>query len=270
MGLAFIGGTGLYRMEGMEPAGTETVTTRYGTVEVIHVRAGEKRAYFLPRHGGDHSVPPHRIPFRRNIAALKQLGVTGILASAAAGCLNPNLHPGDFVLLTDFLDFTKRRELTFFDEPDSPVIHLDMTTPYCPHLRQLLTRAAGEAGVSLHPQGVYVCTEGPRFETPAEVQMFKQGGADLVGMTNVPEVVLAREAEICYAAVAIATNYAAGISPHALTHTEVEEMMTARLQHLQTIFRRVLELYEDEPCACRQALDEYRRRLGWAELQIPV
>jgi len=196
--------------------------------------------------------------------------VTGILATAASGCLNPEVRPGDLVLVTSFLDFTKQRVQTFFEGPEAPVVHLDMTEPYCPRLRALVEEAAAELGLSLHSQGVYACTEGPRFETVAEIQMLQRLGADLVGMTNVPEVILAREAEICYAAVAIATNYAAGIASHRLTHTEVEEMMQQRLGELQRLFLLCAERYTPEDCPCRHALDEYRRRLSDPQLSIPL
>jgi|YNPNPStandDraft_1061719.scaffolds.fasta_scaffold24620_2 5'-methylthioadenosine phosphorylase len=272
MSLAWIGGTGLDRLDGWADWERRTVRTRYGPVTVMASRlpGSEVPFFFLPRHGESHAVPPHRVPYRSNIAALKQLGVTGILASAATGCLNPAVVPGDLVLLSDFIDWTKQRERTFFDDPDGPVIHLDLTTPYCPRLRELVLQAGRETGVPLHPEGVYACTEGPRFETPAEIRLLQRLGADLVGMTNVPEVVLAREAEICYAAVAIATNYAAGLSPHPLTHTEVEAMMEQRLGDLQRLFRRCAELYAPADCSCHHALDEYRRRLDRPDLTIPV
>lgn len=281
MSLAWIGGTGLCRLEGGADLEQQTVRTCYGSVRVMAGRLPAAEAalpsppseipfFFLPRHGESHTVPPHRIPYRCHIAALKQLGVTGILASAASGCLNPAIAPGDLVLVSDFIDWTKQRELTFFDRPDGPVIHLDLTTPYCPRLRELVLRVAREMEVPLHPNGVYACTEGPRFETPAEIRLLQRLGADLVGMTNVPEVILAREAEICYVAIAIATNYAAGISPRPLTHTEVETVMEQRFGDLQRLFRRCAELYHPDDCSCRHALDEYRQRLGRPDLTIPI
>ncbi len=149
-------------------------------------------------------------------------------------------------------------------------VHLDYTTPYCPSLRAALSAAARHLQIELADRAVYLCTNGPRFETPAEIRMYRQWGADLVGMTNVPEVVLAREAELCYAAVAIATNDAAGVTGHTLTHGEVEEMMSARIGDLRRLLATLMETFVDHDCGCRHALDEYRERTGQAGLGIPI
>jgi len=159
------------------------------------------------------------------------------------------------VLVDQFLDFTKQRQSTFFTGGEKGVVHIDMTEPYCPHLRQLLSRAAANRELELVQQGVYVCTEGPRFETPAEIRMYRQLGGDVVGMTSVPEVVLAREAEICYATIAMVTNYAAGISPTPLTHSEVLETMASNTGKLQNLLLEVLALLPPKrECRCGQAI----------------
>lgn len=184
-----------------------------------------KTVIFVARHGKDHTIPPHKINYRANIWGLKKLGVTFIISTTAVGSLNENFKPGHFVLTDQFLDFTKNRITTFYEGGDRPVAHLDVTNPYCPELRDILQKVGTEQGLSVHNGGTYVCTEGPRFETPAEIKMFHMLGGDTVGMTNVPEVNLANEAEMAYATISMITNYAAGISESALTHSEVVEMM---------------------------------------------
>jgi len=262
MKFALIGGTGLYEL-GSDLQRRE-VATRFGTAVVYEGEFAGRPILFLARHGVAHDVPPHRVPYQANLAALKQLGVTHCIASSAVGTLNPDIPPGRLALLTDFIDQTDGRPRTFFDQ----VVHLDYTTPYCPTLRAALAAEATKQGLDFHGQATYLCTNGPRFETPAEIQMYRQWGADLVGMTNVPEVVLAREAEICYATVAIATNDAAGVTGHTLTHGEVETMMAARIGDLRRLLAGLLASFEDRDCRCRHALDEYRARSGESALAI--
>lgn len=233
--LAIIGGTGVYDPRILENLREESMTTPYGDARVrIGTYQGEEVA-FLARHGTSHSVPPHLINYRANIWALKKLGVERVIATTAVGSVNRNMKPGDFVLTDQFIDFTKGRTATFFDGGEAGVVHTDFTEPYCPECRAILAEAAADAGISAHNGGTYVCTEGPRFETPAEIRMFATLGGDLVGMTNVPEVVLAREAGICYATVSMVTNFAAGISPTNLTHEEVLEVMAANSENLKEL-----------------------------------
>lgn len=223
--LAIIGGTGVYNPKMLADLRTFEVNTRYGTALLSQGSYQGQEVVFLARHGSKHGIPPHKINYRANIAALLKVGVEKVLATAAVGSLNENVPPGSMVLLEQFLDFTKAREGTFFDGGATGVVHTDFTAPYCPEINKLLLAAAKRATLSLQSGAVYVCTEGPRFETPAEIRMFKQLGGDLVGMTNVPEVVLAREAGLCYSTLALSTNFAAGISPTVLTHHEVLAMM---------------------------------------------
>ncbi|ACX52098.1 methylthioadenosine phosphorylase [Ammonifex degensii KC4] len=254
--IAVIGGTGVYDPHLLEDPREEKVVTSYGEVRVFCGKWRGKEVAFLPRHGTAHSVPPHRINYRANIAGLKKLGVRFILATAAVGSLNPQLKPGEFVVVDQFLDFTKRRESTFFDGGPEGVVHVDFTQPYCPELRELLVRAARTLRLPVHDKGTYVCTEGPRFETPAEIKMFQHLGGDLVGMTGVPEVVLAREAEICYAAVALVTNFAAGIAPYRLSHEEVVAMMKSKEEELRKLLlQTVYWIDETRTCSiCHQAV----------------
>lgn len=260
MKFALIGGTGLYELGG--DLTRREVTTRFGTAVVHEGEFAGRPIVFLARHGVDHGVPPHRVPYQANIAALKQLGVTHCVSSSAVGTLSADIPPGRLALLTDFIDQTEGRPRTFFEQ----VVHLDYTTPYCPTLRWALAAAATQLGLDFHGQATYLCTNGPRFETPAEIRMYRQWGADLVGMTNVPEVVLAREAEICYATVAIATNDAAGVTGHTLTHGEVEEMMAARIGDLRRLLVALLASFEERDCPCRHALDEYRARMAQVDV----
>ena len=221
MGLiAIIGGTGVCDIKMLKNAKEHHMDTFYGTIHYVRGTYEGKELIFLPRHGKTHSIPPHLINYRGNMLGLKRLGVTAVISTTAVGSLNRDFKPNEFVLPDQFLDFTKSRHTSFFDGGENGVVHVDMTEPYCPTLRRTIMAAADElGGYALHNGGTYVCTEGPRFETPAEIKMYEKLGGDLVGMTNVPEVCLAREAEICYATVSMVTNFAAGISP-ALTLTD--------------------------------------------------
>lgn len=254
---AIIGGTGVYDPKILSDIREESISTRYGDITVkIGTYAGNEVA-FLPRHGEKHSVPPHLINYRANIWGLKELGVKKIIATAAVGSLNKDMAPGDFVLVDQFLDFTHGRIQTFFEGGEFGVVHTDLTEPYCLELRGLLARSAQETGLSVHCGGTYVCTQGPRFETAGEIKMFAKLGGDLVGMTTVPEVVLAREAGICYATVAMVTNFAAGISPNKLTHQEVLDVMKQNGENLRRlIMQTVANLEEERCCDCGQISGE--------------
>jgi 5'-methylthioadenosine phosphorylase len=234
--LAIIGGTGLENAAGkLDNRQDETVENRYGMAVFVRGRMAGGDIIFLARHGLNHDVPPHAINYRANIQALKDAGATHILAAAAVGSMKHEISPGDFILIDQFIDFTKARPSTFWGE-GMPVKHIDITEPYDGTLRRLLLTAAAEKGIDLHKNGTYVCTEGPRFETPAEINMFRTLGGDVVGMTGVPEVVLANEAEIPYAALAVATNYAAGLAGHNLTYQECAGEMEKWLATVMDVF----------------------------------
>ena len=195
------------------------VRTRFGHATVFKHEGGNY--LIIPRHGEAHRNPPHGINYRANIAALEQLGVKDVIATSAVGSMNPGLRVGGVGLVDQFLDFTKRRQTTFFEEK---VVHTDMTYPYSRHLNFELSVAAKKIGLDLRPHLVYVCAEGPRYETAAEIKMYKILGGDVVGMTGVPEVVLANEMKLQYASVVIATNWAAGMQPK-ISHEEVLKVM---------------------------------------------
>ncbi|WP_371369169.1 S-methyl-5'-thioinosine phosphorylase [Sporomusa rhizae] len=258
MKIAIIGGTGVYDPKILNNIKDLEIATPYG---VVRFKSGEyagQEVAFIPRHGSNHSIPPHLINYRANIWAMKKVGVQNIIATTAVGSLNLDMKPGDFVLIDQFLDFIKNRTTSFYEGGERGVAHLDVTTPYCPSIRNVLMDAAKQIGISIHTQGTYVCTEGPRFETPAEIKMFAKLGGDLVGMTNVPEVILAREAEMCYATISMVTNFAAGISPQPLTHHEVLETMQANTENIKKLILTAIErLQPDKDCACKHALSEY-------------
>ena len=250
--LSFIGGTG-FDLRGPDSpfsdARDELVSTKFGNASVTHAKLDGKPVVFLHRHARPDAperkdVPPHKINYRANIAALKQLGATAILASTAVGGLRPEWMPGTLVCLDNFLDMTTNREKTFFD---NRAVHIDVTQPYCQELRALLLTTAENEAIELVDGGTYGCADGPRFETAAEVRIYGTWGVDVVGMTGVPECTLAREAEICYAGVSIVTNQAAGISPIPLTHGEVVEEMQKTLPRLAQLFLATARRYQDNP-----------------------
>jgi 5'-methylthioadenosine phosphorylase len=245
--LALIGGSGFYEPDLFAASHELTVDTPYGPVKLtIGDRDGVKLA-FLARHGKEHSSLPHQVNYQANIWGLNLLGVQRIIATTAVGSLNEQLVPGSLVLIDQFLDFTKQRPLTFFTDGEVHRAHIDVTEPYCPEIRNSLRTAATKLGLAIFNGGCYVCTEGPRYETAAEIRAFKRLGGDVVGMTGIPEVVLARELGICYANVSIVTNWAAGIGPQKLTHTEVTAVMRENLAQLRRLISAGLAEIPAEP-----------------------
>lgn len=215
--IGVIAGTGV--IEHFDLGRGEQVSTPFGKAEVYGGVGGG--CFVIPRHGRDHRSPPHGINYRANVAALAQLGVKQVLATSAVGSMARGFRVGKIGLLDQFLDFTKRRQTTFFEDT---VVHTDMTHPYSERLNAAIAAAAKRAGVDVRQNLVYVCVEGPRFETAAEIRMFRALGGDVVGMTGVPEVVLAGEKKMEYASVVIATNWAAGMQPR-VSHEEVLGVM---------------------------------------------
>lgn len=254
--IGIIGGTGLETLLG--DAEQIRVGTPYGLPSTISV--GEmkgQRVAFLPRHSVRHSIPPHMVNYRANIYALHKIGVKQIVATNAVGAINLDFKPGDLVVPHDFIDFTKVRPNTFYDT--SPVTHVDLSQPYCPTLRLTLINNAKKHS-ELWEQAVLVCTEGPRYETPAEIRMFRQLGCDIVGMTGAPEAVLARELEICYATICFITNMAAGMQER-LTADEVTKVAKKKGRVLEQILRETIkDLPTERQCPCVHALREARLR----------
>ncbi len=235
--IAIIGGTGFESLPPEIYADEIVVETRFGNVTVLSVSYNyvePYKLYFLPRHGSDHSLAPHQINYRGNIAALQQLEVDSIFASNAVGSLRTDLLPGQFALLTDFIDYTRARPLSFFGEGEVWK-HTDFSIPYSDELRKAIMQAAENSGISLLQQATYLCCDGPRFESPAEVRLFGSWGADVVGMTGLPEAIFAREAGIQYAALAIVTNLGAGLTSEPVDHNEVSRLMREKLPEVREL-----------------------------------
>jgi 5'-methylthioadenosine phosphorylase len=250
MRVGVIGGSGVYDPEILESPQAEGVDTPFGKVEFHRGKHAGIEVIFLQRHGPGHSTPPHKINFKANVWALWQAGVDCVISTSAVGSLNSAMPPGNMVLVDQFIDLTSRVS-TYFDGGESGLAHTDFTEPYCPRLRSLLQATAEEHGLACHNGGTYLCVNGPRYETPAEIRAFRTLGADLVGMTNVPEVVLAREVGLCYATVCLATNWAAGIGQGRLGHGEVVAVMTQNLRHLQLLLKGVLwRIKDSDGCQC--------------------
>ncbi len=255
--VAVIGGTGLEALlTGEEQI---KVGTPYGLAPPISVGSvNGKTVAFLPRHGLHHSVPPHKVNYRANIYALYRLGVKRIIATNAVGAVNRRFKVGDFVVPHDFIDFTKLRQLTYYN--DAPVTHIDVSQPYCPEIRSVLIKMAQKHRARVQAKAVLVCTEGPRYETPAEIEMFKRMGCDVVGMTGTPEATLARELEMCYATLCFITNMAAGIQKR-LTADEVATIARTKMPIIQQVLRETIKhLPAKRRCPCAHALKDARLR----------
>ena len=205
--IGVIGGSGLYEMAELSDVQERALDTPYGAPSAPYVLGtlSGKRVAFLPRHGRGHVYLPHEIPFRANIHGFKQLGVEWLISVSAVGSLKENIHPGDIVIPDQFIDLTKTRIATFFG--DGVVAHVSMADPVCGVLGEILMGAALRAGATAHAGGTYVCMEGPQFSSRAESFRYRAWGASVIGMTNMPEAKLAREAEMSYATIALATDY---------------------------------------------------------------
>lgn len=250
MKYAIIGGTGFY---GMSKKTRElTLETPYGSVDVTVMKEKDKEIVFLPRHGKGHGRPPHLVNYLGNMKALKDYGVEFILATAAVGSTRSHIVPGDLVILKDFLDFTRNRPLTYYDGSEG-VVHASMVEPYCSQLR---TRLHDRLGEEVRDEAVYVCTEGPRFETAAEIRFYGGIGGDVVGMTNVPEVVLARELSMCYSTVGIVTNMCTGIGEFEETGEKILGIVERRKKELSRVFVDIFmeDDLNTDSCNCRSSL----------------
>jgi 5'-methylthioadenosine phosphorylase len=206
--LGIIGGSGLYEMAGLEGLEETRVDTPFGEPSdaIVAGRLGDTRMLFLPRHGRGHRIPPHRVNYRANVLALKMLGAEQVVSVSAVGSMREDIHPGDIVMVDQFLDRTRHRANTFFDD-DGVVAHVEFADPVDAALADALFRAGERAGAKVHRGGTYVCIEGPQFSTRAESNLFRSWDVSVIGMTNLPEARLAREAELPYATMALVTDY---------------------------------------------------------------
>jgi 5'-methylthioadenosine phosphorylase len=253
--LAVIGGSGFEKL--FSTCKQLPVETPYGLVSDLS--AGTFcgcEVVFLSRHGIDHLIPPHKINYRANMWALGKLGVERIISINAVGAINSNFEFCDIVVPHDFVDFTRLRSTTFYDA--SPVTHIDMSVPYCPEIRKVVIEKLQSSNLRVWDKAVLICTEGPRFETPAEIEVFRRLGCDIVGMTGLPEAVLARELEVCYATVCFVSNLAAGmqqsISP--LDASENSKLVSQRLG--QALIDSIPALPLIRKCPCATALHDAR------------
>ncbi|MDD2767181.1 MAG: S-methyl-5'-thioinosine phosphorylase [Methylococcus sp.] len=238
---AIIGGTGLTRLEELEILRRETVATPYGepSSALTFGRLAGREFVFLARHGDPHTIPPHRINYRANLWALRQIGAQGIIAAAAVGGIGADMGPGRLAVPHQLIDYTWGRSGTFFEDELDHVTHIDFTQPYSEDLRRKLIASA--RGLSVVENGVYGCTQGPRLETAAEIARMERDGCDLVGMTGMPEAALARELELPYAACAIVANWAAGKSEGEITMAEIERHLARGMADFVKLLTRFAE-----------------------------
>jgi 5'-methylthioadenosine phosphorylase len=263
--IGIIGGTGLGDALAQQLTGAKfhDVDTPFGkpSAEIMVGRIGQKRVAFLNRHGKGHKLSPSEVPFAANIFALKQLGVHTVIGSGAVGSLNEEITPGELVIVDQFIDKTFRRTSSFF--AGYGAVHCEMAEPVCSRVREVLIDAAKETDVMTHPDGTYISMEGPQFSTRAESLMHRGWGGDLIGMTAMPEAKLAREAQICYALIALVSDYDCWRPHHA--GKSKQSLLQEIMANLQTATNNCLKLIQavlagearlvSEDCPCRKSLD---------------
>ncbi len=254
--IAVIGGTGLADPNLFKTIEEVEVDTPFGEPsDKIKITDFEGvRIAFLPRHGSGHEIPPHKVNYRANIHALKELGVERIIGFTAVGSLKEEMEAGHVVVPDQFIDMTKRRELTFYDGPK--VVHISAADPFCQDMRTWACDVTKELGVPLHENGTYVCVEGPRFSTRAESNLWRIMNADIIGMTLVPEAQLAREAEICYLSISTITDYDVW-ADEPVSAAGIIETMKKNAVNIQNILKKIIpNIAEDRKCACASALKD--------------
>ena len=254
--IGIFGGTGIYDSGMLQDSKEITIDTPYGktsdsiTIGNFH---GTNIA-FMPRHGKKHTIPPHMINYRANIWAFKELGVKRIIAPSAVGSLKEDFQPGNFALPAQFLDFTKSRETSFSE--NGRVIHISVAEPFCPELQKAVIDSAENQDVILHKNCTYVCIEGPRFSTKAESKFFKSTGADIIGMTLVPECQLAKEAQICYVSISTVTDYDVW-AEKPVTAKEVLETLSKNVEKTKELLKVLIDnIPGKKSCNCEKALSE--------------
>ncbi len=238
-----IGGSGMDRLRDMEVIGRQVVPTPFGapSAPIVHGRLGGAEGYFLARHGSGHTLAPHEVNYRANIWALSRLGIDQVVAINTVGAIREDLTPGELVLPDQIIDYTWGRAQTFHEGLGGEVIHVDFTEPYSSPVRAMLIKAAKNAAVPVRDGGVYGATQGPRLESRSEINRMERDGCDVVGMTGMPEAVLARELEIEYACCAVVVNMAAGRGDGRQgIHGEIEQNMEQGMEHVRRLLERLM------------------------------
>ena len=254
--IGIFGGTGIYDSGLLKNSNEISVDTPYGKPsDTITIgEFNERKIAFLPRHGKKHTIPPHMINFKANIWAFKELGIKRIIAPSAVGSLKEEIEPGNFALPSQFLDFTKSREGSFSE--DGRVIHISVAEPFCPELKDSILKIANNQNLTIHKDCTYVCIEGPRFSTKAESKFFRSTGADIIGMTLVPECQLAREAQMCYASISTVTDYDVW-AEKPVTAKEVLETLSKNVESTKNLLKFLIdEIPKSRKCSCEKALSE--------------
>jgi 5'-methylthioinosine phosphorylase len=243
--IAVIGGTGLTSLAGVEITETREVDTPYGSPSsaLSFGKIGDKEIIFLPRHGNPHTIAPHKINYRANIHALKENGVSNIIAINAVGGITSEMRPARIVIPEQIIDYTYGRKHTFFEEDQDQVTHIDFTNPYSSDLGNQLATASLMSGLDVFIGGVYAATQGPRLETAAEVKKLEKDGCDIVGMTGMPEAALARELDINYACLALVVNWAAGKSDGEITMAVIEKHLDDGIGKIKLVLEEFIRTF---------------------------
>jgi 5'-methylthioadenosine phosphorylase len=255
--VAIFGGTGFYSF--LDDTTEVSISTPYGepsdriTIGVV----GDRRVAFLPRHGRDHTIPPHLVNYAANLWAMRDLGVERVLGPCAVGSLDAAVHPGDIVVCDQFVDRTWGRRSTYYDGPVTT--HVSLADPYCPQLRELIVKTATELTLPVHETGTMVVIQGPRFSTRAESSSYAASGCTVVNMTGVPEATFARELELCYANISLVTDYDVGVSGDdsngPVTHVEVRQVLASNQENLRKLLLAMVSTVPgSRTCACGTAL----------------
>jgi 5'-methylthioadenosine phosphorylase len=255
--IGIFGGTGIYDSGLLTESKEITIDTPFGKTSdsiAVGIYKGRKVA-FMPRHGKKHTIPPHMINFRANIWAFKEMGIKRIIAPSAVGSLKEDLKPGDVVLPSQFIDFTKSRKYTLYE--DNKVIHISVADPFCPELQNVVSNVAKKINLPIHKDATYICIEGPRFSTRAESKFYKNViGADIIGMTLVPECQLAREAQMCYVSISTITDYDVW-ADKPVTAKEVLETLAKNVGTTKNILSMLFDaIPQQRGCSCHKAFEE--------------
>lgn len=242
--IAIIGGTGMTSINNLEIIGREVVHTKFGEPSgpITRGKLAGHEVLFLARHGYGHTIPPHKINYRANIAALKDAGVEKIIAINAVGGITEQMLPEALVVPDQIIDYTWSRTNTFFEEGLEQVVHIDFTNPYCELLRQEIFKASSQCGINVVDQATYAATQGPRLETTAEIKRLETDGCDLVGMTGMPEASLARELDLCYASICVVANMAAGKGLAEITMEEIDKNLHKGMEDVRTLLEKLISL----------------------------